>query len=160
MDRKRQLLTILLLGLTVTVFGAVVPSNPRELDLKAGWNLVALKGKPLIPQELLSLRALVLDSSSQSFIRYDATMELQRGKAVSLYSETEHSITLTLVSTAEELPEALPSADLEWNMIGATSAAPSWLEDVVQPFVRWDAPKGFVPANEPGAGQGYWVQMK
>lgn len=161
MDRRRQLLTILLLGVAVTVFGAVVPKNEQLLELKAGWNLVALKGTPLRPQEeLLPLKPLVFDEDSCSYVLYNMTMDLQRGQAVWLYSETDQSISLALVSTPEELPEAQPSSDLEWSMIGAATNTPSWIEDVIQPFFRWDAPKGFVQVNEPVADQGYWVQVK
>ena len=161
MDRMRQFLTILLFGFALTGFGAVVPKNEQPLELKAGWNLVALEGTPLLPQkELLPLKPLVFDKESQSYVRYVEGMELERGQAVWLYSEEAQSIELALVSTdAAQTSEAQPDGD-PWSMIGAASDTPSWLEDVIQPFFRWDAQQGFAPTNDVVKGQGYWVRLK
>lgn len=161
MDKMRQFLTILLFCFAMTGFGAVVPENEQPLELQAGWNLVALEGTPLLPQkELLPLAPVVFDTKSQSYVRYVEGMELARGQAVWLYSEEAQSVKLALVSTgtaptSEAQPDGAP-----WSMVGAASDTPSWLENVILPFFRWDAQQGFAPTNEAVKGQGYWVQMK
>lgn len=159
MKKTRQFLTILLAGLVLTAFGAVVPKNTQTLELQQGWNLIALAGEPLRPQELLSHQVLVFDNASQSYIQYTAGMKLERGQSVWLYSTENQPMELALVSTEVVPPETQPDGNA-WDMIGAATDTPSWLENVIQPFFRWDAQQGFAPTNEAVKGQGYWVQVK
>ena len=151
MKKTRQFLTILLAGLVLTVFGAVVPKNTQKLELQQGWNLIALAGEPLNPQELLSHQVLVFDNASRSYIQYTAGTKLERGQSVWLYSTENQPMELALVSTETVPPETQPDGNA-WSMIGAATDTPSWLENVIQPFFRWDAVKGFVPESQPVAG--------
>ena len=125
---------------------------------------VALEGEPLNPAELLELKPMVFDKANRSYILYstDSTEALlRRGTAVWLYNGDEkvRNMVLGLVAKSVEGPSVAPEQEA-WSLAGAVDDEPGWLEQVTCPFFRWEAEKGFVPAELPEAGQGYWVKLK
>lgn len=155
----RQILTILLFGFAMTVFGAAEPKNIQVLNLSVGWNLVMLEGTPLRMQEFLELRPMVYDLSNQSYVMTAETMVLQRGTAVWIYSASLRDETIPLVAASITVPEPAPAPG-KWSLVGVTSATPPWLKQITRPFFRWEAEKGFVPAETTEAKRGYWVKAK
>jgi len=157
MDRIRQFLTILLAVCALAAFGAVEPKFVQTLELQPGWNLVPLEGTPLQPEKFVVLKPMVFDAARRSYILCTTGTELKRGTAVWIYCAKAQSVEVPLVASSVSAPEpAAPASG--WSMVGAVSAAPSWLSQVALPIFRWDATRGFVPANDAVKGQGYWVK--
>ena len=127
-----------------------VSENYLTLKLKAGWNLVSFPFmlKPNDKAVLLALRPFAVENESYSRA---STLEANRG----YWFFVDEKMTFTLVPEADA-PEAQPTPDI-WSLVGAASETPSWLEQVTRLF-QWDAQKGFVPAEKPAKGQGYWVK--
>ena len=141
------------------MFGVVVPKNSQTLELSAGWNLVALEGVPLRMQEFLELRPMVYEEDSHSYIMATEETTFQRGMAAWIYSPEARTKEIPLVSSSTTLPPVQPTV-FGWTLAGAVDNIPPWLEQVARPFFRWDAEKGFVPAETPEAKRGYWVKAK
>ena len=139
-----------------------VPENIMTIRLQPGWNLVAMEGEPLNPAELLELKPMVFDKANRSYILYstDSTeVLLRRGTAVWLYNGDEkvRNMVIGLVAKSVEGASVAPEQEA-WSLAGAVDDEPAWLEQVTRPFFRWDAEKGFVPAETPVKGQGYWAK--
>ena len=137
---------------------AAVPKNTQTLELSAGWNLVALKGTPLNTQKFLELKPMVYEEESHSYVLCTEDTEMMRGMALWIFSAVAKNVEVPLVSASVTAPEMQLGAG--WNLVGIAETEPSWLEQVAKPFFRWDAEKGFVPAETPEAKRGYWVKAK
>ena len=130
-----------------------VPENIVIVRLKPGWNLVSLPCV-LSQGDQTDLLALCPFAEEDGGYVRATTLESNRGYWFFATKRT----TFMLVPQEGSAPEAQLGAG--WNLVGTAEDEPSWLEQVTSPFFRWDAEKGFVPAETPEAKSGYWVKAK
>ena len=130
-----------------------VPENVVMVRLKPGWNLVSLPCVLSQDDESVLLTLCPFAEEDGGYVRA-TTLEPNRGYWFFVTGRT----TFVLVPQEGSAPETQLGAG--WNLVGTADAEPSWLEQVARPFFRWDAEKGFVPAEMPEVKAGYWVKAK
>ena len=124
--------------------------NALILKLESGWNLVSFQFV-LHPDDIASLLELhPFAVENESYVRV-AALEANQG-----YWFYVKDLMFFILYPMEKAPENMPVAG-EWSLIGAEEGMPSWLRQDTQ-LLQWDdGQKGFVPAETPESGRGYWV---